>query len=194
VVLPNTEEEAVEAPIENAADPRADLVKQLLEYKRFKDASRLLEEQSSEWRLRFPRLADDSPESGVDRSQDRIREVELWDLVSALSRVLHQNTESAPRSIIYDDTPISTYVEQIRARVLAEERVPFTSFFDGATIKSKIIGIFLAVLEILRHHQFRAEQPEEYGEIWVLPPAKCRHHAPRDESDGADCEPTLDRA
>lgn len=173
LVLPSTEDEqAAEAPLENAADPRTDLVKQLLEYKRFKDASRLLEEQSAEWRLRFPRLSDDTPESGIDRSQDRIREVELWDLVSALSRVLAQNTESAPKSIIYDDTPISTYVEQIRTRVLAEQRVAFTSFFDGATIKSKIIGIFLAVLELLRHYHFRADQAEEYGEIWVLPPVE----------------------
>jgi segregation and condensation protein A len=171
LVLPGTEEAAaVETPLEDPADPRADLVRQLLEYKRFKDASRLLEEQSSEWRLRFPRLSDDSPEDGSDPTQDRIREVELWDLVSALTRVLHQNTESAPKSIVYDDTPISTYVERIRARVLTEERVAFTSFFEEATYKSKVIGIFLAILELLRHYHFRAEQPEDYHEIWILPP------------------------
>lgn len=169
LVLPGEDEPAV-VEAESYTDPRSDLVKQLIQYKRFKEASRLLDEQSAEWQLRYPRLADDSPEAGTDPAQDRIREVELWDLVSALSRVLHQNTDAAPKSIVYDDTPISTYVEQIRARVLAESKVPFTSFFDGANFKSKIIGIFLAVLEILRHYQFRAEQPEEYGEIWILPP------------------------
>lgn len=170
MVLPTTEEPAVAEVLQINEDPRADLIQQLLEYKRFKEAAQLLDDQSAEWQLRFPRLSDDSPQEGSDPSQDRIREVELWDLVSALSRVLHQNTESAPKSIIYDDTPISTYIERIRDRVQVEGRVTFTSFFEGANFKSKIISIFLAVLEILRHYQFRAEQPDAYGEIWVLPP------------------------
>lgn len=168
LVLPGPEEppELVEAD----EDPRADLVRQLLEYKRFKDASRLLEDHAAEWQQRYPRLTNDRPRGGSDPSQDLIKEVELWDLVSALSRVLRKNSESSPATVIYDDTPISVYVDRIRTRVLAEQRVTFSSFFVGSNSKSKIVGIFLAILELLRHYKFRAEQPVAYNEIWILPP------------------------
>lgn len=156
--------------VEPDEDPRADLVRQLLEYKRFKEASRLLEDHAAEWQQRYPRLSDDRPRGGNDPSRDLIKEVELWDLVSALSRVLRKNTESSPATVIYDDTPISVYVDRIRTRVLAEERVTFSSFFVGSNSKSKIVGIFLAILELLRHYKFRAEQPVDYNEIWILPP------------------------
>jgi segregation and condensation protein A len=151
-------------------DPRADLVRQLLEYKRFKDASRLLEDHAADWQQRYPRLSDDRPRGGNDPSRDLIKEVELWDLVSALSRVLRKNTESTPSTVLYDETPIAVYIERIKERVQAEQRVAFSSFFAGKNSRSQIVGIFLAVLELLRHYKFRAEQPQEYHEIWILPP------------------------
>jgi segregation and condensation protein A len=156
--------------VEPDEDPRADLVRQLLEYKRFKDAARLLEDQAAEWQQRYPRLSDDRPRGGGDPSRDLIKEVELWDLVSALSRVLRKNTESAPATVLYDETPIAVYIERIMARVLAEQRVTFSSFFAGKNSRSQIVGIFLALLELLRHYKFRAEQPQDFHEIWILPP------------------------
>ncbi|MGQ0636644.1 MAG: segregation and condensation protein A [Planctomycetaceae bacterium] len=157
--------------VEPDEDPRADLVRQLLEYKRFKDACRLLEQQAVEWQQRYPRLSDDRPHTGSDPARDLIKEVELWDLVSALSRVLRQNSESSPETVVYDETPISVYIDRIRARVAAEGRVTFSSFFAGTNSRSKIVGIFLAILELLRHNGYRAEQPVDYDEIWILPPA-----------------------
>lgn len=170
MVLP----ENAETPelIEPAGDPRSDLVKQLLEYKRFRDAASLLEEQAAEWQLRFPRLSDDRPRSSGNPAEDLIKEVELWDLVSALSRVLRGNSETQPSTIIYDDTPIGVYIEQIRERVQLHGRVSFSEFFRGTNSRSKIVGIFLAILELLRHYSFRAEQQDAYGEIWVLPPRR----------------------
>ncbi|RPI90936.1 MAG: chromosome segregation protein ScpA [Planctomycetaceae bacterium] len=170
IVLP--QEESPPEVIEQDEDPRADLVRQLLEYKRFKEVSRLLEDQAAQWQQRYPRLADDRPRTAGDPSQDLIKEVELWDLVSALSRVLRKNTEAAPTRVIYDDTPIAIYIQQIKDRLATEERVSFSSFFAGTNSRSRILGIFLAILELLRHHKYRAEQPEAYQEIWILPPAQ----------------------
>ena len=163
-------EDAAPELVEPDEDPRADLVRQLLEYKRFKDAAKLLEDQSAEWQKRYPRLSDDRPRGGGDPSRDLIKEVELWDLVSALSRVLRKNTESSPATVLYDETPIGVYIERIKTRVLAERQVTFSSFFAGKNSRSQIVGIFLAILELLRHYKFRAEQPQDYHEIWILPP------------------------
>lgn len=169
-VLPQVVEETEEQ--EDEADlGHSELISRLLEYKKYKDAAASLEQRAAEWQERYPRLHDDRPVADRDHAADPIREVELWDLVSALSRVLQKKSVEQTRAIRYDDTPISTYVEQIGERVRREERVAFTALFEGTNLRSKIIGLFLAVLELLRHHSFRAEQPIDYGEIFILPPA-----------------------
>ena len=170
-VLPRAEEEEeVPAEISLADDSCSELIQQLLEYKKYKDAAIALEHQASVWQERYPRLSDDRPTSAKDHGADPIKEVELWDLVSALSRVLQKKHVEETSSIRYDDTPIATYIERIGARVRESGRVSFTEFFEGSNLRSKIIGIFLAVLDLLRHHGFRAEQTSEFADIVVLPP------------------------
>jgi segregation and condensation protein A len=172
-VLPTPDEspaDDAEPPIQSD-DPRSELIQRLLEYKKFKDAAAALEERAAVWQERYPRLSDDRPKAGKDHAADRIREVELWDLISALGRVLRRTEVEDEARIRYDDTPIHVYVEQIGARVRAEREVRFTSLFDAETLRSKIVGMFLAVLELIRHHAFRATQPDLYGEITIYPPA-----------------------
>lgn len=174
MVLPAAEVEVEaedERPLEGD-DPRSELIHRLLEYKRFKDAAVALEERAAEWQERYPRLSDDRPRAGKDPAADFIKEVELWDLISALSRILRRKEVEEEASIKYDDTPLHVHVERIGARVRAEGEVRFTSLFDGQTQRSRIVGMFLAVLELLRHHGFRARQEDEYGEIWVYPPTE----------------------
>jgi segregation and condensation protein A len=172
LVLPQPEEQAgeeIERPIDGD-DPRSELIHRLLEYKQFKDAALRLEARAAEWQERYPRLSDERPVAGRDRAADRIKEVVLWDLVSALGRVLRRKEVEEEARIRYDDTPIHVYVEQIGARVRTEKEVGFSSLFDRETMRSRIVGMFLAVLELLRHHGFRAVQEEAYGEIWIYPP------------------------
>lgn len=173
MVLPASEDEQPaedERPLEGD-DPRSELIQRLLEYKRFKDAAAALEERAAEWQERYPRLSDDRPSAGKDPASDFIKEVELWDLISALSRVLRRKDVDEEARIRYDDTPIHVHVERIGARVRAEGEVRFTTLFDAETQRSRIVGMFLAVLELLRHHGFRATQPEPCGEITIYPPA-----------------------
>lgn len=167
--LPNPDEEE-EIPVEPADDPRGGLIQQLLEYKRFKEAAKALEERAAESLERYPRLSDERPDAVRDPSADRIKGVELWDLVSALSRVLERRVIEEESKIRYDDTPISVYVEQIGNKVREVGQVAFTALFDHTSQRSRIIGIFLAILELLRHHGFRANQVDAFGEIWILPP------------------------
>lgn len=169
-VLPQTSEDDVppETPLDD--EPRSELIARLLEYKRYKEAAQALEEQAAQWQLRYPRLSDDRPTISRNHAADPIREVELWDLVSALGRILHKKVIEDTAAIRYDETPQAVYMERIASHVRAQGRVPFSSFFEGTNQRSKIIGLFLAILELLRHHGFRAEQPLAYGEIYILPP------------------------
>ncbi|MCA9040162.1 MAG: segregation/condensation protein A [Planctomycetaceae bacterium] len=170
LVLPRPEEHLDEEETEIEDEMSSALVQRLLEYKRFKDASQLLQEKAALWQERYSRLNSERPRRGRKPSDDLIKEVELWDLVSALSRLLRVKQIDTKSKIKYDDTPISVFMERIRDRVIAEGEVRFSDFFEGIKDRSRITGIFLAILELLRHHQFRANQPVEYGEIWILPP------------------------
>jgi len=178
VVLPVPEEE--EGPEGEIVDddPSSDLIKRLLEYRKYKQAASALEEHAAEWQERYPRISSDRPRVGNEPAADLIKEVELWDLVSALARVLEKKILEQESKIRDDDTPIHVYVEQVGTLVRENEKVAFTSLFDDANRKSQIVGIFLAILELLRHHSFRAEQDSDFGEIWVMPPLS---DASRDE-------------
>jgi len=165
MVLPGDEEVADELE-----DPRQELVRRLLEYKQYRDAASILEERNREWRERFPRLASEVPARSLSPEQQPIQEVELWDLVSAFGRVLKAKSAIAgPESIRYDETPIHVYMQRIEARLRRDGRVAFTAFFDAAVHKPALVGMFLAVLELVRHQHARAAQPELFGEIWLEP-------------------------
>jgi segregation and condensation protein A len=165
MLLPHGDE--IEDPLD---DPRRELVERLLEYKKFKDAATVLEERSRDWQQRFPRLASDLAMPGAKPDDEPVHEVQLWDLVSALARVLREREKSKPSSIVYDDTPIHVYLERIQAQLRERGALAFTQLVSAAQHKSVVIGMFFAVLELVRHHGVRVEQSEPCGEIWILPP------------------------
>jgi segregation and condensation protein A len=163
MLLPRSGE--LEDPLD---DPRAELVHQLLEYKRFRDAASLLDERSRAWQERSPRLANDSV-ARVNLEEQPIREVELWDLVSAFGKIVRSRQQSRASNIVYDDTPIHVYISRIQERVNLRGGLAFSQMFEPRMHKSQMIGMFLAILELVRHHGIRADQNGEFGEIWLLP-------------------------
>ena len=172
MVLPHADE--VEGEVE---DPRRELVRRLLEYKNYRDAASILEERSRAWQQHYPRLGDDRPARRRDPSEEPIQEVELWDLVSAFGRIMRQTAAMQPSSIVYDETPIHVYMGRIHARLVEHGHVAFGSLFEPGMHNSTMIGIFLAMLELVRHHRVRVEQNEVFGEIWLLPGPGARRAA-----------------
>lgn len=163
-VLPRCDE--VEGEIE---DPRQELVRRLLEYKKYRDAASMLEEQSRDWQQHYSRLAPDIPQRERNLAGEPIHEVELWDLVSAFGRIMRETELARPSSIVYDDTPIHVYMSRIYARLMLAGQLSFHDLFQPGMHKSKLVGMFLAVLELVRHHRVRIEQNTLFGQIWILP-------------------------
>ncbi len=164
MVLPHGDE--VEEPLD---DPRQELVRQLLEYKRFKDAASILDERSRAWQERYPRLANDLPPRQRNLADEPIQELELWDLVSAFGRIMRDRLSIPSANIVYDDTPIHVFMARIKERMETDRRVALGDLFQEGMHKSTMVGIFLAILELVRHHSAHAEQPDLFGEIWVSP-------------------------
>ena len=154
-----------EGPAEEE-DPRQELVKQLVEYRKYKDAAVLLEGRAEEISSRVPREAPVEMESsGVLQP---LRRVELWDLVSAFGRLVREAQALQPTPIVVDDTPQHVYQAQVRQRLKLEPRVLFAALFRPPYTRGRLIGLFLALLEMIRTRQITIEQSERFAEIWVV--------------------------
>lgn len=168
-LLPRNEFEKEEDDNLTDFDPRADLVHRLLLYKRFKDVATMLDEHATTWQNRYGRMADDLPMKKHDISDQPIHEIELWDLVSAFGRVLRDNRPIIDANIVYDETPIQVYMQMIHQRIVETRRVSFSDLFVPEMHKSAMVGVFLAVLELARHHNVVTVQDSLYGELVVIP-------------------------
>ena len=165
-ILPRNEHEEEETAED---DPREHLVQRLLMFKKFKDASIRLDEAGSHWQNRFARMSDDAPIRKVDVASQPIHEVELWDLVSAFGRVLRSNRPVQSENIFYDETPIHVYMKRIHARLAESSSLSFSELFEPGMHKSAMVGVFLAVLELTRHHNVIARQNDLHSPITLLP-------------------------
>ncbi len=147
-------------------DPRLELVRQLVEYKKFKDAAMLLEAQAER---QLSRLARQPLELSVepDPAVQPLRQVELWDLVSAFGRLMRETLALQPQQLVADETPLHVYTESLLHRLRNESPLAFSAVFTPPHTRSRLVGLFLAVLELIKGGQMMAEQPQPYGEIWL---------------------------
>ncbi len=154
----------VEGTDQEMIDPRLELVRQLLEYKRFKDAAGQLAEAADEQSRRFARQPTGlTPE---DRGHVDLDTVQLWDLVEAFRDVMAK-TGRMVHEVVYDDTPIALHATDLVDRLQREGgSLVFASIFEGRT-KSECIGLFLALLELVRQHRVRAEQEAVFAPIYI---------------------------
>jgi segregation and condensation protein A len=147
-------------------DPRRELVRQLIEYKKFKDAAALLDLQAERQSLRLARQPV-VPDSDPDPAQQPLHEVELWDLVSAFGRLMRETLALQPQQISLDHTPIHVYMELLLGRLHQEGRLSFTMVFTPPHNRGRLIGIFLAMLELIKGRRIVAEQDEPFAEIYL---------------------------
>jgi segregation and condensation protein A len=148
---------------------REDLVQRLLEYKQYRDAATLLEDRARQWELRFARQVAEQPAGRPGPAEVAIADAHVWDLVGAMTRVMAKREKRRPRQIVHDDTPIETHAARIETLVAEQGRVAFTSLFDDDMPRSRIVGIFLAALELVRRGRLSTRQEQLFDEIWLEP-------------------------
>jgi len=164
-VLPKLVEEDDEQQIE---DPQSELVERLLQYKEIRDAAAILDEMGSRWQQRYHRLSDDLPKRRVDPGDQPIVDLQIWDLVSAFGRIMREAAGPPQTEVVYDDTPIHVYMQRLHAQLQQTERLALTDVIEGGMHKSSLIGLFLAMLELTRHHGCVAEQAENGHDVVLV--------------------------
>ncbi|MBI4718743.1 MAG: segregation/condensation protein A [Planctomycetes bacterium] len=155
----------VEEVAEELVDPRLELVRQLLEYKKFKDAARNLENAAAVHALKHPRRAV-VPELGADEYE--IESLEIWTLFEAFQRLLEQTGKlGAVHQVSVDDTPIALHADDILdALQAAGGSQNFDEVFRGRN-RAEMIGLFLALLELIRQKRIRVTQDRPFAPILV---------------------------
>ncbi len=159
MLLPRNEELAVEED-----DPRKELVRQLLEYRKYKDAAALLEAQAEKQQTRLARQPLEILQP-PDPAQQPLQHVELWDLVSAFGRLMRETMALQPQQIVLDETPIQVHMEHILARLQAQPRLALTELITPPVTRGRLLGLFLATLELIKGKRVQVVQDQPFGDI-----------------------------
>ena len=145
--------------------PRLELVRQLLEYKKYKDVARSLEDAAHEQAQRHTRhpVLPAHPEDEVE-----LENLEIWDLFDAFNRLLEETgRRGAVHEVAVDDTPIALHGEDILDSIdRAGGTQEFESIFSGRN-RAEMIGLFLALLELIRQRRIRVSQDRSFGPILI---------------------------
>jgi len=162
MLLPRPEEEG------EAEDPRRDLVLQLVEYRKFKEAARKMAAWEEKQRLLFNRPHIPMEEPDGEGDETLAPKGDVADLVAALQALLERVQEDRLYEIIGEDVSVEERMEHV-LRVLAErpEEIRFEELFAGARRRLVLIATFMAILELARQARLAIRQEALFGEIWV---------------------------
>ncbi|MFB3890471.1 MAG: ScpA family protein [Phycisphaerae bacterium] len=146
-------------------DPRAELVRQLLQYKAFKDAAGDLAAAAQLQAMKFPRRP---VTPGQDQLEYDLEDAQVWDLLDAFSKLLAAiGQQKRAHDVIYDDTPVELHAADIMDRLSREGAMTFARVFEGRTLRSEIIGLFIALLELVRQKKVLVVQDANFGQISI---------------------------
>ena len=89
----------------------------------------------------------------------------MWDLVSAFGRLMRETMTSQPQIIVVDHTPLHVHMEYVLERLGRSVRLPFSALFVPPHTRSRLVGLFLAILELAKMRRIVPVQGESFGEI-----------------------------
>jgi len=146
------------------ADPRAELIKRLLEYKTFKEAAERLHIFELERAKLFARTG---VEPQVNENDLSLLDVSLFDLIGAFTKVLKELPKDELHEVVKDEFTVAEKVHEIFHRLAKHATIYFSELFRQAKNKSEAITTFLALLELVRLKEIVVRQDTQFGEIEI---------------------------
>jgi segregation and condensation protein A len=157
---------------EEEGDASLELIRKLLDYKRFKDRARMLDERMAERALKFgrPRIKIEG-----ETEQEPLRNLELWDLVLLYSKALKGTRLDALMSILYRDVPLEIFIDRILNTLTHKKSTSLSELLGESPDRTSILGTFLALLQLAKIQKVSVTQEVAFGDIQVqaleAPPA-----------------------
>jgi segregation and condensation protein A len=152
--------------LEEEEDPRWDLVRQLVEYKKFKDAAEFLHLLEARQENVFTREGE-----AVVLTQPgevSLGDVSIFDLISAFNEALKKAKKEDLTEIFADRWTVAEKVDTLIGFLKQEKKFTLTRLFAGMTHRYEMVCTFLALLELIRLKHVRARQSEQFAEIEIV--------------------------
>jgi len=168
-LLPRPELAMSDEEDDASVDPRWELVHQLLEYKKFKDISQLLEDEIKEreqWWVRPPSAIPDDA-TLPERPLLPVETLDLWSAFNAVLRRLAHRIQIT--TIDEEKVSVSEQMELVLSRMEVGKKLTFSSFLEGKPSIARVVATFLAILELTRLKKLVLEQNEAFDEIFIEP-------------------------
>lgn len=168
----DTAEQAADAVAElqqeDAGDPRAELVRRLLEYQKYKDAAEQLAKQDILDRDVFPRRV---PVEAVPIPEEEVglQEFSVLKLIEALDRVLERLAPKLQHEVVREKVSISEAILRIAERLKAQGACTFESLFDEHRTRQELVITFLAILEMVKRRLLKVSQEAPLADIMLTP-------------------------
>jgi len=151
--------------VEEEEDPRAELVKRLLEYSKFKELAFALREKELMRREEFIRRG--TGLEFIDEEENVYFEASLFDLITAMSQGIEPLSKETFQEIIYDEFTIEEKIEELLQLLVNNSVIYFRDLLIQAKTKMEVVVIFLAILELIRLKKIVCRQKELFGEIEI---------------------------
>lgn len=159
--IPETEEDVLTAAGE---DPRAELMRRLLEYQRYKEAAFELRQREYDQQQLFSRTG----EVVLENSEEELLiEANVFDLLTAFQKVLKEKSFKKNYEIKVTTLSVSDRISGILEILNASESVTFDSLFSALNTKQEVIVTFLAILELMRMQLIRSQQARQFDVIRI---------------------------
>lgn len=148
-------------------DPRWDLIRQLVEYKKFKDAAWQLHLKQLEQEKTYERGAEVAlPERAAGNASTD--DISIFDLINAFQKVLARvNSREDLKEIFEDRFTVADKINTIQQLMQGKERIFFADLFITAASRTEIVVTFLALLELIRLKFLRVTQSDPFAEIEI---------------------------
>ncbi|HEY6552886.1 MAG TPA: segregation/condensation protein A [Vicinamibacteria bacterium] len=158
-------------------DPRAELVRRLVEFQRYKEAAGILHQQAQIRAATWIR-----PETTVPKFDDggeEMLEAGLFDLIAAFKELLDRRKALLAHEVESEGKSIEERIEEMLALIKEGESIEFLELFAAQETKADMILTFLALLELIRLKRVKVYQRGIFGGIRVFRPIGPEEGAPR---------------
>ena len=148
---------------EGEEDPKAELVRRLLEYQQFKDIADWLGVRKDERRDVY--LRRQGPDDSFEESA-QLRPVSLFDLLAVYKHVLDTVPENLVHQIAEEEVSVAERIDHLLAVLERRSRISFMDLLQGRD-RQTLIATFVGVLELLKLQRVRVQQARPFDEIWI---------------------------
>lgn len=147
-------------------DPRADLIRQLLEYKRYKEVAESLNEIEEHQRRQFQRSYFEWQKPFI-KKEVVLKDMNLFDLMTAFKTVLENLPKESYHEIGAVNITIEEQIDFILNIIHETDHITFDDLISQLKERIIIVVTFIAILELIRTHRILVQQRSVFDEIWI---------------------------